>query len=109
MTKNEKLYIVTRSDLCAGLKIAQCCHALREFSEKYRDIDSTWFKESNYLVVLEVKDEDSLKSQINSAELADLKFAAFYEPDLDNQITAVAFEPCDKSRNLFRRLPLAGK
>lgn len=31
----------------------------------------------------------------------------FYEPDLDNAITAIAVEPSDKSRRLLANLPLA--
>jgi hypothetical protein len=37
-------------------------------------------------------------------ELNGMKFAAFTEPDIGNQITVVAVEPSDGG--LFKRLPL---
>ena len=109
MISEQKLYIITRSDLSPGLQIAQSCHALREFVEIHPKIDKAWYKDSNYLVILSVNNEFSLELLIEKAKENDIKFALFREPDLDDQITAVAFEPSINSKHLFRDLPLAGK
>ena len=61
MISEQKLYIITRSDLSPGLQIAQSCHALREFIEIHPEIDKAWYKDSNYLVILSVNNEFSLE------------------------------------------------
>lgn len=66
-----------------------------------------WFESSNYLVILEVEDENQLKLLINKSEEICIKCSVFKEPDLNNQITAVAFEPGDLSRRLLRNIKLA--
>lgn len=47
----QKLYIVTRSDLPAGMQLAQTSPALQAFNDQHRTVASTW--EGN-LVVLAV-------------------------------------------------------
>jgi hypothetical protein len=41
--------------------------------------------------------------------MSGIKFTLFREPDLNNEITAVAFEPSDSSRKLTSSCPLLGK
>jgi hypothetical protein len=41
--------------------------------------------------------------------MSGIKFTLFCEPDLNNEITAVAFEPSDKARKLTSSCPLLGK
>lgn len=48
-----RLYIVVQKTLSSGLKMAQACHALRQFIEAYPEIDHAWYHESNNIVVLE--------------------------------------------------------
>jgi hypothetical protein len=38
-----KLYIITRSDLPPGARCAQSCHALRAFVEAHPVVDRSWF------------------------------------------------------------------
>ena len=38
-----------------------------------------------------------------------VKHTIFREPDINNEITAVAFEPCETSRKITSSCPLLGK
>lgn len=40
------------------------------------------------------------------AESQNINFSIFREPDIDNQITAIAFEPSDATQKLCKNLPL---
>jgi len=68
-----------------------------------------WHKQSNYLVFLTVADEEQLIKLISKAILMGIKHTVFREPDLDDQITAVAFEPSEQARKLTSSCPLLGK
>jgi len=100
---------VTRQDLSPGYQVAQSCHALRQFSEEHKEIDNEWFHNSNYLAVLSAKDENALLKLIEKADSQGVKFSVFFEPDLDNQITAVALEPGIISKKLCSNFRLALK
>jgi hypothetical protein len=68
-----------------------------------------WQTKSNYLAFLTVADEEQLIKLISKAILTGIKHTIFREPDIDNQITAVAFEPSEASRKLTSSCPLLGK
>ncbi len=87
--------------------LAQTCHALSEFENLHTNIYRKWYTESNYIVCLEIENENKLKALLHEAEMLGIKVAPFYEPDLDNQLTAVTFEPGADSKRLLRKLPLA--
>lgn len=101
----DRLYIVVRSDLSPGQQAVQACHALREFVEQHPFIDRKWFDESNTLVLLEVPDEKTLVRLGIKAQRAGVPFTEFREPDIGNELTAIAVAP--SGRRLCRRLPLA--
>lgn len=90
-----------------GLQIAQALHAFREFVFEYSELETSWYKNSNYIAILAGKDEDELINLIGRLEKKGIKFSIFREPDLDNQITAIAIEPGDKGRRITSSLPLA--
>jgi len=56
---------------------------------------------------LSVPDEPSLLKLKKKAEIRGLTYSVFQEPDIDNQVTAIALEPGEKSRKLCSNLPLA--
>lgn len=85
----------------------QSAHAAIDFVIKYPELSLIWHNKSNYLVVLSVKSQECLNSIINQLEKTNLKFISFVEPDLNNEITAVAIEPGDISRRLCSRFGLA--
>ena len=84
-------------------------HALREFVKDHPDIDKEWFEKSNYLGFLSVKDEHQLVKLAEQALAKGIKFSIFREPDIDNQITAIAIEPGAKSKKLCAKLQLGLK
>lgn len=84
-------------------------HALRQFVHDHPDIDKEWFEKSNYLGFLSVKDEHELIKLAESALGLGIKFSVFREPDIDNQITAIALEPGAKSKKLCSNCQLGLK
>ena len=82
-------------------------HALRQFTAEHPEIDRIWFEQSNYLGLLSVKNEEELVQLIEQAANHGIHHSIFREPDIDNQITAIALSPGPKSKKLCSRLPLA--
>ena len=104
MTQN-KLTIVSRRDTTAGYQAVQSGHALIQFQYNFPDIAKKWYEESNYLAYLSVENEEELKNLISKVKNSNLKYSIFREPDIDNQITAIAIEPSDQTRRLTSSLP----
>lgn len=107
MADNQRLYIVVRQDLPHGLQAAQAVHAAFEFSDEHPEWTEQWMSISNYLVILSVPDEPTLDALRATAVLKGMDITVVREPDLDMQVTAVAFEPSDKSRRMLGSLSLA--
>ena len=107
IARSQKLYVLTRNDLSPGQQAAQLLHAQREFTEQYPEEDRKWYRESNTIVLLAAKDENHLRRLVEKAGRLNINLAAFYEPDLNNALTAVAFGPCENTASLCRGLPLA--
>ena len=103
----EKLYIVVRGDLPPGLQLSQSTHAARQFAHEHPALELAWFQSSNTIAILSVAQEEELKELLKKAHWAELKTAAFHEPDLGGSLTAIALQPGNKSNKLLRRLPLA--
>lgn len=106
---NDKLYVITRKDLDPGYQGVQSLHALQEFVMQHPIINKEWYSKSNYLGWLAVKDEGELVRLIEKADQQGIAFSVFREPDIDNEITAIALEPGEKSRRLCSNLPLSLK
>lgn len=104
----DKLVIVTRKDLTEGQRAVQSTHAAINFIFEFPNKASPWFK-SNYLVQLEAKNEDGLKQLIWECEQLKLDCTVFREPDIGDQITAIAIEPSQITQKLVRKLPLLFK
>lgn len=95
----KRLYVVVRSDIPPGLQMAQACHATREFGLLHPGVDV-----GDNLVVLHASSEDELNRLLESA-LDVCAVAPFREPDVGNQLTAVAF--AGEARPILSCLPLA--
>lgn len=104
---SDKVFLITRADLKPGQQAVQAAHALTEFIFQHPAEAGRWKQESNTLVMLVVKDEESLNGMIEKAIQRGIRASAFYEPDLDDALTALAFEPGDMSYRLCSGIPLA--
>jgi len=100
-----KLFLVTRADLPPGQQAVQAAHAMREFAALHPEIDRRWYETSNVLAFLAAEEESSLGALLQKARVLGLPAAPFYEPDRDDELTAVAFGP--DCRRILSRLPLA--
>ena len=100
---------VTRSDLSDGYKAVQSTHAAINFTFEHPSRAGPWFKNSNYLVQLEIENEAQLEKLINNCEKEKIAHTIFREPDIGNQITAIAIEPSPKTQKLVGKLPLLFK
>jgi hypothetical protein len=87
----------------------QSAHAAIDFQHEHPQEATQWQTKSNYLALLTVADEEALIKLISKALLSGVKYTLFREPDLNNEITAVAFEPSDISKKLTSSCPLMGK
>lgn len=101
----EKLFLITRTDLCPGQRAVQSNHAFREFVQQHSEVERAWYEQSNTLALLEVPDEKALVRLLEEARWKGVPAAAFHEPDRGNEMTAIALGPTGK--RLCRRLPKA--
>lgn len=102
-----KLYLVTRQTLTPGQQAVQAAHALQEFNHHHPEQAKAWYQSSNTLALLAVADEEQLRQLHLKARAQHIPVCPFHEPDLDNQLTALAMGP--EAARLVRRLPLALK
>lgn len=103
------MYVVTRKDLFPGAQIAQALHAFREFIEEHPTIDKSWYKNSNYIAILSAKDEMELERLSLRLTKKGIKHSLFREPDLNDELTAIAIEPGRDSKRACSSYPLALK
>jgi peptidyl-tRNA hydrolase len=101
------LYVVTRNDLNHGQQASQICHAMRQFISENSEVENNWFCNSNYICLLSVPSEEELKTLIFKAINKNIKYSLFKEPDLNDSITAVCFEPSKITKRLLSKLQLA--
>jgi peptidyl-tRNA hydrolase len=100
-----RLYILGRRDLSASQRTVQACHALAYLLLRHagdRAIHE-WAEEHRTLVILGVEGERELERWRADLGSLGIPHEAFAEPDLGDQITALAVHPSADAR-LFRRL-----
>jgi hypothetical protein len=101
--------VITRADLEPGYQAVQSLHAGIQFAMEHPEIHKEWFDESNYLGLLSVSNEIELTQLIEKALINNIRVSIFREPDIDNQITAIALEPGTITKKLCSKLSLALK
>lgn len=107
--REDKLYLVTHANLSAGYQTAQVAHVVADFIMNNPEIAKTWHITSNSVIVLEAEDSSALSELIEEAAKRNITVQEFREPDLGDEITALAFAPSDATRKLLSNLPCAGK
>lgn len=90
-----------------GYAGVQSIHAAIQFAMEHPDTNKVWFEKSNYLGFLSVADEKELLHLIEIASHHNIQFSVFKEPDIDNQITAIALAPGVKTKKMCSNLKLA--
>lgn len=96
-----------RADLPAGLQVAQVAHAGIEFAIDHPDIVREWNRASNNIVIVNVPNEKALAELSRVAAERDIKQKLMIEPDLGDEMTAMALEPGNAARRLCSSYPLA--
>jgi hypothetical protein len=88
----------------------QCAHAAFAFYHEYPEITRDWFENSSYLILVEVPDEDSLdefRDEVCGLTSGiPVRYVSVYEPDMNEELTAIALEPTEQARKLCSNLPL---
>jgi Peptidyl-tRNA hydrolase PTH2 len=101
---DSRLYIIGRADLAPGLRAAQGGHAAFAFALEHPRVMKRW--NNSYLIFLEVDDHHALRTLLRQTQLAGLTTSEWHEPDLDDQLTAIAIAPSESSKLLCAGLPL---
>ena len=92
--------MITRSDISIAYAGVQAGHAVAQYI-----IDNgieDWSNE--YLIYLKVKDEPELRRLLTKLNFKIDVITEFREPDLENELTAIACIASNK--NMFSKLPL---
>ena len=95
-----KLYVIVRNDLTPAQKAVQAGHAATDWIIDNAPQVAKWNKT---LVYLTAKDMHNLLHIKQRLDYKDIKYTAFYEPDIGNEITAIA---CLGSNSTVKRLRL---
>ncbi|KKM13151.1 hypothetical protein LCGC14_1719050 [marine sediment metagenome] len=86
--------------------MVQSAHAVADFIFKYPQVAKEWHETSNFLVILSVPTESALSKVSQKLTDANLLFSPFHEPDINNELTAIAIEPSDKAKKFCSRFKL---
>lgn len=81
---SKRLYVLVRKDLPASYRAVQAGHAVAEWLLQ----DRSWNNET--LVYLGVPNEYSLFRWANKLDRKGIQWVGFREPDIGNQLTAIA-------------------
>lgn len=106
--EGDKFTTITRRDLSLGYQAVQSAHALADFAIEHTEPFKSWQLGSNYLVCLTVETEEELKFLAKRLKCFGIKITEFREPDIGNELTAIAVEcmPKKEHSKLFKNLKL---
>ena len=99
-----KLYVLNRLDLESSYRACQAGHAVAEWLLHAPQSQREQWKNGT-LIYLGIRDEEELLYWGQKLDRKGIKWIGFREPDLDNQLTAIA---CLSDGKLFSRLKLLG-
>ena len=84
----------------------QSPHVSIQFIYEHPEIAKQWYDFSKYLVFLSVKNLNELSELVEKLNQKGIVISKFYEPDLRNELTAIALEPSKEARKVVSSLPL---
>lgn len=93
-----KLYVIVRNDISLAYQGVQGGHALAAWL--LNNPNQTW--NNDFLIYLQT---DNLYKLMFKLDLKKIKYSKFIEPDMDNQVTAIALQTKDK---IVSKLKLMG-
>jgi len=93
-----RLYVLVRSDLTPAQSAVQAGHAVAEYM---LDSSATW--KNSTLIYLKVNSLCHLKKWMNKLGSLGVKYISWREPDINNEVTAIA---TTGSSEIFRNLNL---
>ena len=96
----KKLYILTRRDLKPSYQAVQAGHAVAEWILRHQG-QSEW--DNGTLVYLGIDDEQELQRWTEKLDCKDMQWTGFTEPDIGDQMTAIA---CLSDGKIFSNLKL---
>ena len=100
MSEHKYIYVVVRNDLSNAQKAVQSSHAILESTRKYISKDC----EHPSVIILIVKSEARLLKLVDDL---DIDHVTFREPDIGNQMTAIATRPLSHGeRDYFKKYQL---
>ncbi len=82
-----KMFILVRNDLSKSKQAVQGGHALAAFMLSYPDLAEEW---GNHTIVYLKTDLETLTRHVKLLPLADINVAYFREPDIGDELTALA-------------------
>jgi hypothetical protein len=94
-----KLYVIVRKDLSVSQRAVQAGHVVAQFC-LYGPF-SRW--KNGTLIYLGIKNLEHLEELINQLNNNNINYTEFREPDIGNQVTAIA---TDQHYKLFERMRL---
>ena len=98
------VYILVRHDLSIAQVAVQSVHAAIEATKAFKQP-----QRHPSVIICSVEDERALQKAICKIEQSGIKYKEFLEPDIGNQLTAVATEPvCGDQRKVFKKFKLMG-
>lgn len=102
----DRLYVIVRADLPAGLQLAQSVHAFDALEQSRPDVVCAWRGSKANLIVLHATDRAELEQTAARLARAGVAYERFFEPDIGNDLTAIA--ACGAAaRKTLAHMPLA--
>ena len=79
-----------------------------EFAEEFPTERADWYKKSNSIIILAVKNEQELWKLADKLKSKGFRFSKFFEPDIGDELTALAIVPSEAVKRALSSFPLLG-
>lgn len=101
--------MITRENISPGYQVVQSNHSIADFIFEHPVLAQQWKKESNSIINLSVPTEQELAGLSKQLKSKGYYVSEFYEPDIDNQLTAICVYATSVVRKELSHLPLTLK